>query len=232
MIQIRKSEDRGAVDFGWLDTKHTFSFGHYDDPRFRGFRDLLVLNEDRVEAGKGFGEHGHRDMEIVSYVVDGQLGHRDSTGNGSTLEPGDVQRMTAGRGIRHSEMNGSETDPVHFLQIWIPPAEAGLEPGYEEKRFSPDDKRNRLRPIVTEDGRDGSLRIHQDAAIFASVLEAGQSVKHTFATGRHGWVQVIRGEIEADGTTLSAGDGAALAELDSLTVTAKQETEFLLFDLR
>lgn len=230
MMQLRKAESRGAVDHGWLDARHSFSFGYYDDPRWRGFRDLVVLNEDRIEPGRGFGKHAHHDMEIVTYPIAGKLRHGDSIGEGSTLVPGDVQRMSAGRGVVHSEFNASDSEPLHLLQIWLTPERAGLDPGYEEKHFSRDDKRNRLLPIVGS--ADGALAIHQDATIYASVLEAGKQVEHRFTDGRHGWIQLIHGTVEANGETLTAGDGAALGDVTSLAIEAKQEAEFLLFDLR
>ncbi len=189
MISIRKAQERGHFDFGWLDTYHTFSFGDYYDPDFMGFRSLRVINEDRVAPRTGFPRHGHRDMEIITYVLEGALEHSDSMGNGSIIRPGDAQRMTAGTGVTHSEANSSETDPVHLLQIWILPGAHGLEPGYEQKTFSDAEKLNQLRLIASADGRNGSVTIQQDASVYASVLEPGQEVVHQVAAGRHAWIQ-------------------------------------------
>jgi redox-sensitive bicupin YhaK (pirin superfamily) len=226
MIQIRKAGDRGHFNHGWLDTYHTFSFGDYHDPDFMGFRALRVINEDRVQPGLGFATHGHRDMEIISYVLDGALAHRDSTGAGGILWPGEVQRMSAGSGVRHSEMNGSDTDPVHFLQIWIVPDEQGIKPGYEQKRF--DDRKGTLRIVASPDAHEGSLKIHQDVSVFASILD-GETVSYQFKPGRYGWVQVARGDVDVNGRKLSAGDGAAIADEETLTITGSGE--LLLFDL-
>jgi redox-sensitive bicupin YhaK (pirin superfamily) len=226
MIQVRKGSERGHFDHGWLNTYHTFSFADYHDPDFMGFRALRVINEDRVQAGQGFGTHGHRDMEIISYVLEGALAHRDSTGGGGVLWPGEVQRMSAGTGVRHSEMNGSDQDPVHFLQIWILPDREGVRPGYEQKRF--DDREGKLQVVASPDARDGSLKIHQDVSVYATILK-GESVKHEFAAGRYGWVQVARGEVELNGKKLSAGDGAAISGEDAVTITGTGE--LLLFDL-
>ena len=231
MIQIRKANERGKVNMGWLDSKHTFSFGHYFDPDHMGFGNLRVINEDRVQPGKGFGTHGHQDMEIISYVIDGALEHRDSMQNGSVIRPGDVQRMTAGTGVQHSEFNHSADDQVHFLQIWILPERAGLEPGYEEKRFEREEKLDQLRLVGSRDGRNESVTIHQDVDLYAGVLTEGTELTHAFTGNRNGWVQVVRGEVTLDGKTLSAGDGAAIAELDQLTITAASEAEILLFDM-
>ena len=231
MIQIRKANERGKVNMGWLDSKHTFSFGHYFDPDHMGFGNLRVINEDRVQPGKGFGTHGHQDMEIISYVIDGALEHRDSMQNGSVIRPGDVQRMTAGTGVQHSEFNHSVDDQVHFLQIWILPERAGLEPGYEEKRFEREEKLDQLRLVGSRDGRNQSVTIHQDVDLYAGVLTEGTELTHVFTGNRKGWVQVVRGEVTLDGKTLSAGDGAAIAELDQVTITAASEAEILLFDM-
>ena len=231
MIQIRKSKDRGHAQHGWLDSYHTFSFADYYDPKHTGFRDLLVINEDRVNPGAGFGTHGHKDMEIVSYVLDGKLAHKDSMGSGSTLEYGDVQRMSAGTGVRHSEFNGSKEKLVHFLQIWITPKKEGIKPGYEEKKYSIEEKRNQLRLIVSPDGKDNSLQINQDASIYASVLDEGKDVTFNLGKGRHSWVQVARGAIELNGTTLSEGDGAAISDELKLQLKAKKASEVLVFDL-
>ncbi|MEM6448629.1 MAG: pirin family protein [Cyanobacteria bacterium P01_D01_bin.123] len=231
MIVIRKSEERGRANHGWLDSYHTFSFANYYDPAFMGFRSLRVINQDRVEGGKGFGTHHHRDMEIISYVLAGELEHKDSMGNGSIMRPGDVQRMTAGTGVAHSEYNHSRTEPVRFLQIWIQPDRLGLDPGYEQIRFEDDDKRNRLRTIASRDGREGSVSVHQDVTLYASVLDAGKQVEHALASDRHAWIQVVRGQLDLNGITLKAGDGAAIAEQEKLALSAIDEAEFLLFDL-
>lgn len=230
MISIRKSTDRGKADFGWLSSHHTFSFGQYHDPHFMGFKDLRVINEDIVKPGAGFSEHAHADMEIISYVLDGALAHKDSLGTGSTILPGDVQRMSAGSGIRHSEFNASKQDPVHFLQIWVLPDQKGIAPSYEQKTFG-DERNGRLRLVASKDGREGSLTIHQDTDLYASILTSGDSVTHRFASARHGWLQVARGEIQANGQTLSAGDGASISKLEDLTLKALSDAEFLLFDL-
>ena len=231
MIQVRKANDRGKVNMGWLDSHHTFSFGHYYDPAHMGFGNLRVINEDRVQPGKGFGTHGHDNMEIISYVIEGALEHRDSMDNGSVIRPGDVQRMTAGTGVTHSEFNHSGDDQVHFLQIWILPDTANLEPGYEEKRFDRADKQNQLRLVGSRDARDGSVRIHQDVDLYASVLSGGTALTHNFRDGRKGWLQVVSGSVRANGETLDAGDGAAITELSELTLDAVSDAEVLLFDM-
>ena len=231
MIQIRKANERGKVNMGWLDSKHTFSFGHYFDPDHMGFGNLRVINEDRVQPGKGFGTHGHQDMEIISYVIDGALEHRDSMQNGSVIRPGDVQRMTAGTGVQHSEFNHSGDDLVHFLQIWILPERPGLEPGYEEKRFEREEKLDQLRLVGSRDGRNGSVTIHQDVDLYAGLLSEGTELTHVFATGRSGWLQVVRGDVILDGQALTAGDGAAITDLEQATVIAASEAEVLLFDM-
>ncbi len=231
MMQIRRSGERGHFDHGWLNTYHTFSFADYYDPQFMGFRTLRVMNEDRVQAGAGFGTHGHRDMEVISYVLEGALEHRDSLGNGSVLRPGMFQRMTAGTGVEHSEFNGSQTEPVHFYQIWIRPERAGLAPGYEEKRFSDDEKHNRLRLVASRDGREGSLVVHQDVEIRLGVLEEEHEIAYPLREGRHAWVQVLRGRVELDGETLAAGDGAAISESAGLTIRGLDEAEIMVFDL-
>jgi len=231
MITVRKSQDRGHFDHGWLDTYHTFSFGEYRDAAHRGFRSLRVLNEDRVAAGQGFGEHPHQDMEIVTYVVAGALQHRDSLGNTSTIRPGDVQRMTAGTGVTHSEFNPSETEAVHLLQIWLFPESRGLPPGYEQRHFADDEKRGRLRLLASRDGADGSVVMHQDARLYAALLTTDEAVEYSFAAGRYGWLQVVRGAVEADGVRLSAGDGAAIGEQAGVRIAAIDEAEILLFDL-
>jgi redox-sensitive bicupin YhaK (pirin superfamily) len=231
MIQIRRSKARGHANHGWLDSHHTFSFGNYYDPNFTGFHDLLVINEDRVTPGNGFGTHGHKDMEIISYVLEGALEHQDSMGTGSVLRPGQVQRMSAGKGVRHSEFNHSETDPLHFLQIWITPQTKGIQPSYEEKDFSNEEKKNKLKLIVSPDGTSDSIKIHQNASIYASILDEGQSVTHTLSSGRKSWAQVISGTIELNGETLHTGDGAAIENIQNLKLTAKKLSEVLVFDL-
>ena len=231
MLAIRPAEERGVANFGWLDSRHTFSFGHYHDPRFMGFGPLRVINEDRVKPSQGFGTHGHSDMEIISYVLDGALEHKDSLGTGSIIRPGDVQRMTAGTGVRHSEFNASDEDPVHFLQIWILPEKNGLEPSYEQKAFTAEDKRGQLRLVGSRDGRDGSVTIHQDVDLYASLLDDDESVSHRFAEGRYGWLQVARGSVRLDGNVLSAGDGVALKDASQITIDGVDDAEILLFDM-
>jgi quercetin 2,3-dioxygenase len=230
-IMLRPAKERGHADHGWLDTWHTFSFSDYYDPRFMGFRSLRVINEDFVAPGRGFPTHGHRDMEIITYVLQGALQHRDSLGTGSIIRPGEVQRMSAGTGVRHSETNPSTTDPVHLLQIWIEPARAGIEPGYEQKAFGDEDKRGRLRLVASPDGAEGSVTIHQDARVYATLLDATQRVVHRLAPGRHAWVHVARGALTLDGERLAAGDGAAISAETSLTLVGEQNAEALLFDL-
>jgi redox-sensitive bicupin YhaK (pirin superfamily) len=231
MQTIRRSDERGAARFGWLDSRHTFSFGHYHDPRFMGFGPLRVINEDRVKPAQGFDTHGHRDMEIISYVISGALRHEDSMGNVSIIRPGDVQRMTAGSGVRHSEYNASGTEEAHFLQIWIEPEALNLPPGYEQKAFSEAEKTNRLRRVVSRDGRDGSVSIHRDADIHAGLLDAGATVEHAFGAGRSGWLQVVRGELRANGALLQAGDGLAVRDEAALQLQAVTDSELLLFDM-
>ena len=231
MIEARRANDRGHAEHGWLDSRHTFSFADYHDPQFMGFGPLRVINEDRVQPGKGFGTHGHRDMEIVSYVLDGALEHRDSMGNGSVLRPGYVQRMSAGTGVRHSEFNHSISSLVHFLQIWIIPDRAGLEPGYEEREFPEAEKRGVLRLVASRDGRDGSVVVHQDVDLYASLLEPGDTVTHVARPGRKIWIQVARGKIEVNGETLDTGDGAAIANEDRLEIRTGSSAEILLFDM-
>ncbi|HEV7397150.1 MAG TPA: pirin family protein [Pyrinomonadaceae bacterium] len=231
MIKIRKANERGHFDFGWLDTYHTFSFGEYHDSQFMGFSDLRVINEDRVAKQTGFPTHGHRDMEIITYVLEGALQHSDNMGNGSVIRPGDVQRMTAGTGVMHSEANPSETEPVHLLQIWILPASRGLKPGYEQKTFAPEEKQNQLRLIASNDGRAGSVTVHQDASIYAGMLTSDQSVSHQLGTGRNAWLQVARGSASINGTVLQQGDGAAINDEASLEITGLSDSEILLFDL-
>lgn len=231
MIKIRKAEARGHFDFGWLDTYHTFSFGDYYDPAQMAFRSLRVINEDVVAPGRGFPTHGHRDMEIVTYILAGALEHRDSMGSGSIIRRGDAQRMSAGTGVRHSEANPSKDEPVHLLQIWIMPEREGQQPEYEEKKFTDEEKRNRLRLIVSPDGDEGAVRIHQDARIYASVLDEGKSVNHQITPGRYAWLQVAAGAVELNGTPLKHGDGAAVSEESQLNIVAGDQSEVLLFDL-
>jgi redox-sensitive bicupin YhaK (pirin superfamily) len=232
MISVRPAEQRGIASFGWLDSRHTFSFGHYYDPKHMGFGPLRVINEDRVRPGAGFDTHGHRDMEIISYVLEGALEHRDSIGGGSIIRPGDVQRMSAGTGVRHSEFNHSASEPVHFLQIWLLPNEEGLAPSYEQKSFPDAERRGRLRLVVSFDARDGSARIHQDADIYVSLLDKDESATHALRVGRRGWIQVVRGAIELNGKSLVAGDGASASDVPALHVAATADgSEFLLFDL-
>ena len=236
MITIRRANERGHADHGWLDTYHTFSFADYYDPAHMGFRALRVINEDRVHAGRGFGTHGHRDMEILSYVLEGALGHRDSMGTNGVIRPGEVQRMSAGTGVMHSEMNASDKELVHFLQIWILPERNGITPSYEQKMFGDDEKRGRLRVVASPDAREGSVKIHQDVVLYTALLDDGQSVTHEFTPDRYGWLQVARGEAEVHGAAdagirkLSAGDGAAIADESRVTITGKG-AEVLLFDL-
>ena len=232
MMVIRKSGDRGRSEIDWLDSRHTFSFGDYHDPEFMGFRVMRVLNDDRVRAGAGFPTHAHRDMEIISYVLDGALEHRDSLGTGSVIRPGDVQRMSAGTGIRHSEFNASKSEAVRFLQIWILPERAGLPPGYQQKTFAPDQLRGHLRLVASRDGREGSVSMNQDADVHVAVLDVGTEVHHRLAANRFGWVQVARGQVSVNGETLTEGDGAALAEVGAVTlVGGAADSEALLFDM-
>ena len=231
MLVVRKSEHRGNANHGWLHSKHTFSFGHYHDPAHTGFGPLLVINEDRVAPSQGFGTHGHRDMEIVSYVLSGALEHKDSMGTGSVLHYGDVQRMSAGTGVRHSEFNGSSTEPVHFLQIWIQPNVTGIAPSYEEKHFTPETKRGTLRLVASEDGREGSVLIHQNAALYAGILDEGDQVEHRLAPGRLGFVHLIRGELRVNGTVLSGGDAAKLSDETLISIDRAKDAEVLVFDL-
>lgn len=233
MITVRRAAERGHANHGWLDTYHTFSFADYQDAEHGGFRSVRVINEDTVSPGRGFGTHAHRDMEIVSYVLEGALEHRDSmgSGSGSVLRRGDVQRISAGTGITHSEFNHSRDDALRFLQIWILPSTKGTEPSYQEKHFPEDEKRGRLRLIVSPAGRDGSLEIHQDVAIYASVLGRGDSVDFDLQPGRHAWVQVARGALRLNATELKQGDGAAVSNETRLTIEGTEDSEFLLFDL-
>lgn len=232
MITIRKAEERGHANHGWLDTYHTFSFSGYYNPEFMGFRSLRVINEDRVLAGRGFGTHGHRDMEIISYVVSGALAHKDSTGGEEILRPHEVQRMTAGSGIQHSEYNPLKDENVHFLQIWILPEKENLTPGYEQKLFAPEDKKGKLKLVASRAGTDGSVSINQDLALYASILDKDEQVSHELAENRHSWIQVIKGSLEINGKTLNVSDGAAISDEKLLEIKSlENETEFLLFDL-
>ncbi|HWP64700.1 MAG TPA: pirin family protein [Candidatus Limnocylindria bacterium] len=231
MIQIRGSEERGHANHGWLDTRHTFSFADYHDPRFMGFRALRVINEDHVAPARGFGTHPHRDMEILTYMVAGSLQHRDSMGNGSVIKPGEVQRMTAGTGVTHSEMNPSPTEPAHLLQIWILPERPGLPPSYEQREFPAPERRDRLRLVASRDGRDGSVTVHQDVDVYAASLSPGATVELPLQPGRHAWVQVVRGVVAVNGTALADGDGAALSGERSVRLDAHGDAELLLFDL-
>ncbi len=231
MITIRPSDERGVAEFGWLKSRHTFSFGHYYDPRHMGFRSLRVINDDWVAPGAGFDTHGHRDMEIVTYVLEGALEHKDSLGTGSVIRPGEVQRMTAGTGIMHSEFNHSKSEFVHLLQIWIEPERTGLVPGYEQREFALDERRGTLRLVASRDGRDGSVTIHQDAALYAAVLAADESVSHELAPGRHAWLHVARGAARLNGHTLTEGDAAGVSDEPRLDITAQPDAEILLFDL-
>lgn len=230
MLKIRRAGERGGADHGWLHTRHTFSFADYYDPAHMGFRALRVINEDRVAPRTGFGRHGHRDMEIVSYVLSGELEHRDSMGSAGVLRPGEVQRMTAGTGVMHSETNPSDGE-LHFLQIWLLPERAGLAPGYEQRSFPEAERRGALRLLVSPTGEEGSLRIHQDAKIFGTLLSPGESVSHDMAAGRHAWLQVARGSVSLNGVELRAGDGAAVSDEARLVIEGREPAEALLFDL-
>jgi hypothetical protein len=231
MITIRRSTERGHADHGWLDTRHTFSFADYYDPEHMGFRALRVINEDRVKPSMGFGTHPHRDMEIISYVIEGALEHRDSMGNGTVIRPGEVQRMSAGTGITHSEFNHSADEPVHFLQIWLLPNAKGITPSYEQTYFPDEEKRGRLRLVASPDGRNGSVTIHQDAFLYDARLDSGEEVAHPLTQGRHAWVQVVKGSVDLNGHTLHESDGAAVSAEDEVRISAKTGTEVLVFDL-
>jgi redox-sensitive bicupin YhaK (pirin superfamily) len=231
MIRVLSSSDRFHTDAGWLDSRHTFSFADHYDPERLGFRALRVINDDRVQPARGFGSHSHRDMEIITYVLSGELAHKDNLGNGSVIRPGDVQRMSAGTGVVHSETNPSSSAPVHFLQIWIVPDRAGQRPGYEQKAFSESDRRGKLRLVASRDGREGSVTIQQDASVYAGLLEPGERVAHQLRPGRHSWVHVARGSVDLNGQTLGEGDGAAISDEQRLDLSAKDSSEVLLFDL-
>ncbi|HKN00795.1 MAG TPA: pirin family protein [Candidatus Binataceae bacterium] len=231
MISPRKSADRGQTKIDWLDSRHTFSFGDYYDPGQMGFRTLRVINEDRVRPGAGFPTHGHRDMEIITYILEGALEHKDSIGTGSVIRPGEAQRMSAGAGITHSEFNHSKTDPVHFLQIWITPSTHGIAPGYEQRTIDDAKARAGFAPVGSPDGRDQSVKIHQDAVLSVAKLERGQTVAANLKKGRHGWVQVARGAVAVNGIALAEGDGAAVSDEEKVTIVAKSPAEVLFFDL-
>jgi redox-sensitive bicupin YhaK (pirin superfamily) len=230
-MQIRRSQERGYADHGWLRSFHTFSFADYLDPRHMGFRALRVINEDRVAPGRGFGAHGHRDMEIISYVLSGELAHKDSLGNGSVIQPGDVQRMSAGTGVTHSEFNSSRDELVHFLQIWIVPERRGLTPSYEQKHFSEEARRGTLRLIAAPGGGDGAVTVHQDVRLYSALLGDGETVGHELAAGRHAWLHVARGGVAVDGEQLEAGDAAAFSEPRAIELRGRGAAEVLLFDL-
>jgi redox-sensitive bicupin YhaK (pirin superfamily) len=232
MLKLRYSEDRGRGHHGWLDSRHTFSFAQYYDPRFVGFHDLLVINEDRVAPGSGFPTHRHADMEIISYVLEGAIEHKDSTGVGATLRPGEVQRMSAGTGVAHSEFNPSPTQKLHFLQIWIRPAKFGLPPSYEQTAYSVAERKNRLRLVGSQDARDGSVVIHQDVDLFATLIDAGRTIEHPFRPGRVGWLQVAHGRLTLNGIALSAGDGVAIEDEGAVSLECQEDAELLLFDLK
>jgi len=232
MITLRPANERGHANHGWLDTHYSFSFSDYYDPKHMGFRSLRVINEDHIAPGMGFGAHPHQDMEIITYVLKGALAHKDSMGNGSTMRRGDVQRMSAGSGVVHSEVNPSKSEGIHLLQIWILPKKHGIEPSYEQKTYSEAEKLNRLRLVAAPGGDDGAVKIHQDAKLYASLLEDGKTLHHDLAPGRAAWIQVISGELDVNGKTLKAGDGAAIEKEEKLNIAGKQElSEFLLFDL-
>ncbi|HEY0077331.1 MAG TPA: pirin family protein [Pyrinomonadaceae bacterium] len=231
MITLRPADERGHANYGWLDTSYTFSFSDYFDPRHMGFRHLRVINEDHIAPGQGFGAHGHRDMEILTYVVSGGLQHRDSMGNGAVIHPHEWQRMSAGTGVRHSEFNASESEPVHLLQIWILPETEGIKPSYDQKIFAPEEKTGKLRLVASKSGSDGSLKIHQNVSLYNAILRSGETVRHQLEAGRHAWVQVVKGAIELNGKMMKAGDGAAASDEPSLDLAATEDAEILLFDL-
>ncbi|QHE90677.1 pirin family protein [Pandoraea fibrosis] len=232
MLDIRKAADRGVADHGWLSSRHTFSFANYYDPKQVGFSDLLVINDDRVAPAQGFGKHPHRDMEIFSYVLEGALEHKDTMGTGSVIEPGDVQLMSAGRGVAHSEFNHSPTTPVHFLQIWIVPNQTGIAPEYQQQRFTPEEKRGRLRLIISPDGNDNSLHIHQDARVYAGLFDGDESATLTLAPNRYAYVHVARGSVSVNGVALGEGDGVRVRDETALTLSNGTDAEVLVFDLR
>lgn len=231
MLTVRPSAARGRANHGWLDARHTFSFGGYRDPAHMGYRALRVINEDRVAPGAGFDEHGHSDMEILTWVLEGRLRHKDDTGGGEEISPGVIQRMSAGTGIRHSEFNASKTEPVHLLQIWLRPDRAGHAPGYESREFSDAQRRGRLCVLASPDRREGSVRIHQDALMLDALLSRGDAVEHPLAKGRSAWVQVARGSVKVNGTALAQGDGCAIEGEDRVSIEASQDAEAIIFDL-
>lgn len=231
MITVRNRDDRGHTKIGWLDSQHTFSFGQYYDPAHMGFRSLRVINDDRVIPGAGFPTHGHRDMEIISYVVDGALEHKDSMGTGSIIRPGDVQRMSAGTGVTHSEFNPSQEESARFLQIWVEPEKTGIDPSYEQKAFAPEERENQLRLVVDREGRDGAVKVHQDVSMYAAALTENGIVAYTIESGRHVWIQVVRGIVELNGKELREGDGAAISDNIEITLSSEVGAEVLLFDL-
>jgi redox-sensitive bicupin YhaK (pirin superfamily) len=231
LLTIRRASERGHADHGWLQSRHTFSFGGYHDPKHMGFSSLRVINDDTVSPGGGFATHGHNDMEIISYVLEGGLAHKDSMGNGSVIRPGDVQRMSAGTGVTHSEFNASNDEPVHFLQIWVLPEKRGLDPSYEQKTYSDGEKRNRLRLIGSHDGRDGSVTVHQDIDLYSTRLDEGEQVSHAFAAGRKGWIHVAQGSVVVNDNRLHSGDGAAVEDAAIISLTGASEAEVLLFDM-
>ncbi|MFT5523776.1 MAG: redox-sensitive bicupin YhaK (pirin superfamily) [Pirellulaceae bacterium] len=231
MIQIRKASERGHADYGWLQANHTFSFAGFRDPEFMGFRALRVMNEDRIQPGKGFGTHPHNDMEIVTYVLEGALEHKDSMGNGEVLRPGEFQRMSAGTGITHSEFNPSNSEPAHLYQIWLTPAQDGIEPSYEQKRFDDEGMLNRLQLVASPDAQSGSLRIHQDARIYLAKLDPAVQISHDLQSGRHVWLQVLRGEVTVNGQPLVVSDGAAISEESQIEIVSTTSAELMLFDL-
>ena len=231
MLAIRRAEDRGLANLGWLNSRHTFSFGHYYDAQFMGFGPLRVINEDRVQPGRGFDTHGHQDMEIISYVLEGALEHKDSIGTGSVIRPGEVQRMSAGTGVRHSEINYSDAESVHFLQIWILPEQEGLEPSYEQRAFPDDEKRGKLRLVGSRDGRDGSVTIHQEVDLYSTLLTDNEELTHELDAGRKGWLQIARGTVKLNDQQLCPGDGVAIEGPSTITITGTADAEVLLFDM-
>jgi hypothetical protein len=231
MITLRPAGERGHANYGWLDTRYTFSFSDYYDPRHMGFRDLRVINEDHIAPARGFGTHGHRDMEILTCIVAGELKHQDSMGNGAVIRPHEWQRMSAGTGVRHSEANASADEPVHLLQIWILPEAEGIKPDYEQKFFAPEEKSGKLKLVASRDGREGSLTIHQNVSLYDAILKSGETVRHRLEPGRHAWLQVIKGTIELNGSSMNAGDGAAVSDETSLDINVTQDGEIILFDL-
>ncbi len=231
MIQIRKAGERGHANHGWLDTYHTFSFADYQDPKHMGFRSLRVINEDKVEPGQGFGTHGHRDMEIITCILEGELQHKDSMGNGAVIRPGEVQRMSAGTGVTHSEFNPSKTKPVHLLQIWILPDKANLTPSYEQREFKPAELKNRLCLVASGKPREGAVKIHQDADLYSSLVDSGKKLEYALDKNRHAWIQVARGSLRVNDALLQAGDGAAVSKEEKLKISGESDSQFLLFDM-